>query len=122
MARRLENLGFHEYRRSDAATLRWLQHGPKPLGELATTLGVSRQSGRKAIDGLIARGYTVVKRNERDARRLNIELTASGYEYATAVVDVVLVLNREIETQLDPYDLVVVKSVLRSVSTIYAND
>jgi DNA-binding MarR family transcriptional regulator len=122
MARRLENQGFHEYRRSDAATFRWLQRGPMPLGELASTLGISRQAGRKAIDGLVARGYAMVERDERDARRMNVELTSTGYEYAKAVVDVVLALNLEIDTRLDPYDLVVVKSVLRSVSTIYDND
>jgi DNA-binding MarR family transcriptional regulator len=122
MARRLEKQGFHDYRRSDAATLRWLRQGPMPLGELASTLGVTRQGGRKAIDGLVARGYALVERDEQDARRLNVRLTTPGYEYATAVVGVVLALNQELDTQLDPYDLVVVKSVLRSVSTIYGSD
>jgi DNA-binding MarR family transcriptional regulator len=122
MARRLENQGFHDYRRSDAATLRWLGQGPMPLGELASRLGVTRQGGRKAIEGLVVRGYALVKRDAQDARRFNVELTVAGSEYAKAVVGVVQALNQEIDAQLDPYDLVVVKSVLRSVSTIYGSD
>jgi DNA-binding MarR family transcriptional regulator len=122
MARRLENKGFHDYRRSDAATLRWLQHGSRPLSDLATTLGVTRQGGRKVVDGLVARGFALMDRDAQDARRVNVSLTTAGHEYAAAVVDVVRALNQELDTRLDPYDLVIVKSVLRSVSSIYASD
>jgi DNA-binding MarR family transcriptional regulator len=122
MARRLEIQGFHDYRRSDAASLRWLQHRAVPLGQLATRLGVTRQGGRKIIDGLIARGYALAERDGQDARRQNVKLTAAGDEYAKAVVDVVHALNEELNAAFDPYDLVVVKSVLRGVSSIYGSD
>lgn len=122
MAKRLEKLGFHDYRRSDAVTLRRLRRGGVPLGELAKIIGVTRQAGRKVVDGLVARGYALVERDGEDARRLNVALTIAGRQYAQAVVDTVTALDQEFDATLDPYDLVVVKSVLRSVSSIYGND
>jgi DNA-binding MarR family transcriptional regulator len=93
-----------------------------PLGELAKIIGVTRQAGRKVVDGLVARGYALVERDGEDARRLNVALTIAGRQYAQAVVDTVTALDQEFDATLDPYDLVVVKSVLRSVSSIYGND
>jgi DNA-binding MarR family transcriptional regulator len=122
MTRRLENLGFHDYRRSDAASLRRLRRGGASLGELALMLSVTRQAGRKVVDGLVARGYALVERDGEDARRLIVALTAAGSQYAQAILDTVMALDQELDASLDPYDLVVVKSVLRSVSSIYGND
>jgi DNA-binding MarR family transcriptional regulator len=119
---RLDGRGYGDYRRSDALALRWLRHGQVPLGQLATTLGVSRQAARKVVDGLVARSFASVQRDQHDARRLNVALTVQGTHYAQAVAEVVKALNEELEAQIDPYDLVVVKAVLRSVSTLYGND
>jgi DNA-binding MarR family transcriptional regulator len=122
MTQRLEGLGYHDYRRSDAIILRWLRHGPMPLGQLAETLGVSRQAARKLVDGLVVREFALVERDHGDARRLNVELTTYGREYAHNVVDVVTALNSELEGTLDPYDVVVAKAVLRTVSTLYGSE
>lgn len=85
-------------------------------------LSVTRQAGRKVVDGLVARGYALVERDGEDARRLIVALTAAGSQYAQAILDTVMALDQELDASLDPYDLVVVKSVLRSVSSIYGND
>jgi DNA-binding MarR family transcriptional regulator len=122
MSRRLDDLGYPDYRRRDAVLLRWLRHGPLPFGELAATLGVSRQAARKLVEGLTVRHFAVVERDRDDARRLNVALTAEGDDYARHVIDVMTALNAEIDERVDPYDLVVVKSVLRMVSTLYASD
>ena len=122
MAARLKRLGFDDYRRSDAIVLRWLRRGQTPLGELTGTLGVTRQASRKAVDGLISRGYARVARDSHDARRRTVELTAAGAHYAQAVVETVGALNAEFERHTDPDDLAVVKSVLRAVSTLYGNE
>jgi hypothetical protein len=53
---------------------------------------------------------------------LNVELTTYGREYAHNVVDVVTALNSELEGTLDPYDVVVAKAVLRTVSTLYGSE
>ncbi|MGC1418524.1 MAG: MarR family transcriptional regulator [Acidimicrobiales bacterium] len=122
MARRLEGQGFDDYRRSDAIALRWLVRGPMPLGELASTLDVTRQASRKVVDGLVSRGYALVERDRHDARRLNVQLTELGALYARAVIDTIEELNAQLDRRTDPYDMAVVKSVLRSVSTLYGND
>ena len=122
MSRRLDELGYPDYRRSDAILLRWLRHGPLPFSELAATLRVSRQAARKLVGGLTVRHFAVVERDRDDARRLNVALTKEGEDYARHVLDVVTALNAELDEYVDPYDLVVVKSVLRTVSTLYASD
>jgi DNA-binding MarR family transcriptional regulator len=122
MSRRLGELGYPDYRRSDAILLRWLRHGPLPFSELAATLGVSRQAARKLVDGLTVRHFAVVERDRDDARRLNVALTEEGEDYAGHVLDVVTALNAKLDEHVDPYDLAIVKSVLRTVSTLYASD
>jgi DNA-binding MarR family transcriptional regulator len=119
MAHRLDLLGHPDYRRSDAVILRWLGHGPVPLSQLDETLGVSRQAARKLVEGLVVRRFALVERDQGDARRLNVALTAQGEDYARDVVSVVLALNEELDDKVDPYDLVVVKAILRTVSTLY---
>jgi DNA-binding MarR family transcriptional regulator len=122
MAQRLDGLGYRDYRRSDAIILRWLRHGSMPLGQLAQALGVSRQAARKLVDGLVVREFAVVERDHGDARRLNVDLTSYGREYAHHVIDVVTALNSELEGKLDPYDVVVAKAVLRTVSNLYGSE
>lgn len=122
MAQRLEGLGYRDYRRSDAIILRWLRNGPMPLSQLAMALGVSRQAARKLVGGLVVREFAVVERDRVDARRLNVALTSYGREYARKVLDVVTALNTELEDKLDPYDVVVAKAVLRTVSNLYGSE
>jgi DNA-binding MarR family transcriptional regulator len=122
MSRRLDELGYHDYRRSDAILLRWLRHGPLPFSELAATLDVSRQAARKLVEGLTTRHFAVVERDPHDARRLNVALTEEGGQYADRVIDVITALNTQLDEHVDPYDMAIVKSVLRTVSTLYASD
>jgi hypothetical protein len=115
MAQRLEGLGYRDYRRSDAIILRWLRNGPMPLSQLA-------MAARKLVGGLVVREFAVVERDRVDARRLNVALTSYGREYARKVLDVVTALNTELEDKLDPYDVVVAKAVLRTVSNLYGSE
>jgi DNA-binding MarR family transcriptional regulator len=68
------------------------------------------------------RHFVVVERDQDDARRLNVALTEEGEDYARHVLDVVTALNAQLDEHVDPYDFAVVKSVLRTVSTLYASE
>jgi DNA-binding MarR family transcriptional regulator len=115
MARRLAGLGYDDYRRSDAAVMRLLLRGPLPVGKLGTYLGVTRQAARKIADGLEQRGFAATGRDQRDARQLNVSLTAAGQDYARAVVTVIDELNGEVAERADPADLVAADAVLRAI-------
>jgi len=114
MAGRLAGLGYHDYRRSDAAAVRLLRRGPVPVGRLGTALGVTRQAARKVADGLQQRGYATTSRDPRDSRQLNVTLTPAGQDYASAVTAVIDELNREMERRADPADLAAADAVLRA--------
>ena len=93
-ASRLERNGFSDYRRSDAAVLRLLRHGPVPVGHFASVLGVTRQAARKVVGGLASRGYARTERDTADSRRLNVMLTPRGKSYAQAVVEAIEALQQ----------------------------
>lgn len=112
MSTRLAERGYHDYRRADPLILRWLVHGTLPLGRLTSALGVSRQSARKVISGLVERHYAHVFTDENDSRRRNVELNPRGRDYASAVIEVLFALNREIATKVDPDQLEVALAVL----------
>jgi DNA-binding MarR family transcriptional regulator len=114
MASRLAELGYDDYRRTDAAAIRLLRRGPVPVGRLGATLGVTRQAARKVADGLDQRGYATIQRDPHDARQLNVTLTAAGEEYASAVVAVIEQLNREVMRRTDPAELSAADAVLRA--------
>jgi DNA-binding MarR family transcriptional regulator len=114
MAGRLGQLGFADYRRSDAAALRLLRRGPVSIGRLGSVLGITRQAARKVADGLGRRDYARTERDARDSRRINIVLTARGEAYARAVVEVIEALNRELSARVDPVQLAATDSVLRA--------
>jgi len=115
MARRLAGLGYGDYRRSDAATMRLLLRGPLPVGKLGAYLGVTRQAARKVADGLEQRGFAATGRDDRDARQLNVTLTAAGRDYARAVVTVIDELSQEVARRTDPAELAAADAVLRAI-------
>jgi DNA-binding MarR family transcriptional regulator len=114
MGSRLEQLGYGDYRRSDAAVMRVLIRGAAPIGKLGLVLGVSRQAARKIADGLIQRRFAATERDAHDARKTNVVLTPAGQAYAAAVLETIDALNRELGAQLDPEQLRVVDAVLRT--------
>jgi len=114
MEGRLDRLGFADYRRSDAATLRLLQRAPVPIGRLGIALGVTRQAARKVADGLGERDYARTERDARDSRKLNIVLTTRGELYAGAVVEVIEALNAELRDRVDLSQLKAADAVLRA--------
>lgn len=115
MSDRLGQLGYGDYRRSDAAALRLLRRGPVPVGRLGTGLGVTRQAARKIADGLVQRDYARTERDARDSRVRNVVLTPAGAAYAQAVIDVIHALNREFRQRVDPAQLAAADAVLRAV-------
>jgi len=114
MAARLEQLGYRDYRRSDAAVMRLLRRGPVPVGRLGSVLGVSRQAARKVVDGLARRDYALTERDLHDSRRLNVVLTPTGEAYARAVVEVMAAINHELTEKVDPAQLAAAEEVLRA--------
>ena len=114
MASRLERLGYADYRRSDAGTLRTLWGGQLPVGQLGAALGVTRQAARKMVDGLEERGYVTTQRDSRDTRQLNVTLTPVGRGYALAVIAVTEELNREVAGRVSPAQLAAADAVLRA--------
>jgi DNA-binding MarR family transcriptional regulator len=117
MADRLDQHGYADYRRSDAAALRLLLRGPIPVGRLAAELGVTRQAARKVIGGLEQRGYARTQRDARDTRVLNVSLTSAGVAYGQAITEVIQALNREFRERVDPGQLIAADAVLRAVIT-----
>lgn len=116
MARRLELLGFGDYRRSDALAVRLLRHRPLTLGHFADRMGLSRQAARKVVTGLTARGYARVRVDESDARKRVATLTPRGEAYAEAVIEVARQLDRSLRRELDPRQLDAALSVLAFIS------
>ena len=79
MAQGVADLGYSDYRRSDAALLRLLRRrGPVPLSGIGARLGVTRQAARKAVSGLEQRGYAAERRDDHDARIVRVALTPAG--------------------------------------------
>lgn len=115
MASGLDELGYPDYRRSDAAVMRLLQRGPLSIGRLGEALGVTRQAARKVADGLERRGLALTARDEQDSRQVNIVLTSEGEAYARAVVAVIDRLNEELRQRVDPDQLMAADAVLRAV-------
>jgi DNA-binding MarR family transcriptional regulator len=115
MAARLGQLGYDDYRRTDAIVCRILLRGPVPIGRLGTALGVTRQAARKIVEGLEQRAYAVTERDEGDGRLLNAKLTPTGTLYAHAVVGVIEDLNRAVTARVEPEQLTTALSVLGQV-------
>jgi DNA-binding MarR family transcriptional regulator len=115
MAGELARAGFPDYRRSDAVLLRLLLRGPCPVGRIGTALGVTRQAARKLVAGLERRGYAHAATSERDARRLDVSLTARGEAFASAIVAAVDALNARTAQRVDFDQLAAADAVLRAV-------
>jgi len=115
MVRRIADLGFDGYRRSDALALRVLVPRVLPLSTMATALGASRQATRKVVNGLVERDFARVHVDASDSRRRNIELTSKGRDYASVVIEVIRTLNEELAAKIDPAHLDVAREVLTFV-------
>ena len=115
MASRLAQLGYPDYRRSDAVALRLMRRGPVPVGRLGAELGVTRQAARKMAEGLEHRSYARTERDAHDSRVLNVVLTAAGTAYAQAIMEVIDALNREFCQRVDLAQLTAADSVLRAM-------
>ena len=115
MSARLAQLGYDDYRRTDAIVCRILLRGPVPIGRLGTAVGVTRQAARKIVEGLEQRAYVTTARDGDDARRINVELTPVGRAYARAVVGVIGELNHALTSRVEPTQLSTAMEVLREV-------
>jgi len=119
MAQRLEVVGYHDYRRSDALVMRSLQSGEVALGSLGQVLGVTRQGARKVVSGLVERDYAVVIPSAQDSRRRIVSLTPRGHEYFSAVVATIKALNDEVTANVDADQLAAAYSVLEYVKDAF---
>jgi DNA-binding MarR family transcriptional regulator len=114
MASRLEQRGYCDYRRSDAAAMRLLQGPGMSIGQLGAALGITRQAARKLTDGLERRGYVQTEQDRLDSRRRNVHLTPEGGAYARAVIDVIHALNQELAQRVEQDQLLGADAVLRA--------
>lgn len=114
MAHRLKDRGYEDYRVSDSIALRLLLSTPRTIGELAATVGVTRQAARKVARGLEERGFAVTRPDPDDARKVVVELTAIGHEYAGAVVETIDLLNRYVASRVSVAALAETDAVLRA--------
>ncbi len=112
MRRELLDRGFGDFRRGDGAWVRILAHAPTSLSELAGFIGVSPQAATKAADGLEQRGYVVRRADDRDRRRVLLEVTERGAEYASAIDEVIALLDEELAERVSPRDLDAARRVL----------
>jgi DNA-binding MarR family transcriptional regulator len=111
----LEARGFHEYRLSDAGSVRLLFVAPRTVGELGELLRVTRQAARKVATNLEARGYATVAPDPKDARKLNVTLTEAGRAYGRAIAEVIASLNWALALHVAPEQLQAADAVLRAV-------
>lgn len=114
MATHLEARGYFDYKASDAAVFRLLLRSPAPIGHVGGVLGVSRQAGKKVVDGLRARGLAEAARDPEDHRRVRVALTERGSAYGRAIVEVIDELNASLTERVSPEDLRAADRVLRS--------
>jgi DNA-binding MarR family transcriptional regulator len=115
MSGSLAALGYPDYRRSDTLVLRRLRRRPHSISQLGAVLGVSRQAGRKVVDGLERRGLATTERDEHDSRQMNVYLTPRGDAYAEAVIAVVDQLNEQLRQRVNRPDLATADRVLRAI-------
>lgn len=115
-ARRLDQRGYQDYRRSDALATRVLARGPIALSSVVDALGVSRQAGRKVVEALVCRGFAEVTDDPRDARRRVVSLTDTGRAYALAVRRVLGELQEEMVAANSDDELRVATAVLVRVA------
>jgi DNA-binding MarR family transcriptional regulator len=115
MAAELARAGFPDYRGSDAMLLRLMLRGPRAVGRIGSALGVTRQAARKLVTGLERRGYAQTATAERDARQLEVSLTARGEAFAHAIVAAVEALNARTAARVDAAQLLAADTVLRAV-------
>ena len=115
MVAALGNLGYPGYRRTDALVMRRLLASRLAVTRVGSLLGVTRQAGRKVVDGLLDRGYAATERDDQDRRRVNVILTPTGRAYARAVVQAITSLNRGLADRVDHGDLEAAGRVLRAV-------
>jgi DNA-binding MarR family transcriptional regulator len=120
MAHRLSALGFEGYRRSDPLVMRSLRGGEVPLGTLSSTLGLTRQGARKAVTGLVERGYANVIPSTLDSRCRIVELTPKGRDYVRAVVATLRELNGEVVSKVDAGQLAAAYAVLEFIKDTIA--
>jgi DNA-binding MarR family transcriptional regulator len=115
MTRRLDELGYSGYRKTDSAIMRTLLRSPVAVGRLGAGLGVTRQAARKLAGTLEQRGLATLERDAHDSRQLNIVLTPRGRQYAHTVVSVIQELNREVGELVSAEQLRGADAVLRAV-------
>lgn len=114
MSEQLARAGFEDYRRSDAALVRLLMRGPRPVGRIGAALRVSRQAARKLVTGLERRGYAQTATSSSDARQLEVSLTDRGQKFGLAIVAAVEALNRRMTERVSPAELLAADTVLRA--------
>jgi DNA-binding MarR family transcriptional regulator len=112
---RLAEAGYPGYRRTDAALVQILRRGPAPVGQLGTTLGMTRQAARKVVDSFEARGYATTRPHHPDVGMLAAVLTPQGEAYGLAVDAAIDAVNQELYQRVDPTQLVMTDRVLRSL-------
>ncbi|OJV24663.1 MAG: hypothetical protein BGO26_19095 [Actinobacteria bacterium 69-20] len=117
LAAGLAAAAYPDYRRSDAAVVRLLDRGARPVGKLGDALGVTRQAARKIVTGLQRRGFAEARRGRDDARQLDVELTAEGRAYARVLTTVIDDLNRSLAERVTADQLAAADVVLRAVLT-----
>ncbi|MGH3259334.1 MAG: MarR family winged helix-turn-helix transcriptional regulator [Streptosporangiaceae bacterium] len=115
IAERMAEAGFPGYRRSDAAVLGLLLHGPLAIGQLGEALGVTRQAARQVADGLVERGYAGFGTDEADSRRTLVVLTPGGQAYGRAIWAAQDALNEVVRSRVSEADLAAADAVLRAV-------
>jgi DNA-binding MarR family transcriptional regulator len=115
LERAVSAAGFPGYRRTDSVLVRLLRRGPCPLGRLTQPLGVSRQAARKAVAGLVERGFVELGADPQDGRRIVARLSAPGEAYAEAVDSAAWAIEGALRRAVTAEQVVAADAVLRAV-------
>jgi DNA-binding MarR family transcriptional regulator len=68
-----------------------------PLGDIITSLAISKQAAGQLVDTLVARGYLERAVDPNDRRRLTITLTDRGHGAATVIRSAVDAVDADLE-------------------------
>jgi DNA-binding MarR family transcriptional regulator len=93
----LEEAGCDDVPRNGAFVIGGTARTGAPLGDVITSLAISKQAAGQLVDSLVTRGYLERAVDPKDRRRLTITLTDRGLAAATVIRSAVERVDAELE-------------------------
>jgi DNA-binding MarR family transcriptional regulator len=92
----LDDAGYDDVPRNGPYVLSAIATGDRPLAEIITALGVTKQAAGALVDTLVVRGYLTRETDPDDRRRLRVALSRRGRAVARVIRDAAADLDQEL--------------------------